>query len=180
MINLIPNHEKKKKVKDFYFRLLVVFLAMFSLCATAGIVSLLPTYFLSHVEKNLAQTELAAQKNEPATALDQDLSAVVTDLNKKFTIVEQAEKNRYFVSEKVVREVILRKMPDIKLHHIFFERDASTGPLVKVSGTAPSRERLLLFRQRLEDGSAWKTVDLPISNFVKGADILFNLTLVPS
>ncbi len=180
MINLIPNHEKKKKVKDFYFRLTVVFLATLGICATAGVVSILPAYFLSAIEKKIANAELNVQKNEPATALDQNLSAVVEDLNKKFTIVATTVPERFLVSQAVIREIALRRMPDIKIRRIVYEKDASGGSLIRVSGLAPSRERLLLFRQKLEATAIWEVVDLPISNFIKGADIEFNLSLTSS
>ncbi|MFA6257190.1 MAG: hypothetical protein WCT29_02565 [Candidatus Paceibacterota bacterium] len=180
MINLIPNHEKKKKVRDFYFRFTAVLLAVLGFCGVAGIVSLSPAYFLSEIKKNIASTSLETQKNEPATNEDKSLSTAVADLKKKLTIVENSRKDRYEVSRKVINEVTLRKMPDIKITHIIYERDTDTGPQVNVLGVAPSRERLLLFRRALEDAGTWKVVDLPISNFVKGSNIEFHLTLTPS
>lgn len=180
MINLIPNQEKKKKVKDFYFRLVVIFLAALGFCVVLGIASILPSYFLSVTEKNLTSAKLSAQKNEPETLADQNLSQAVEDLNMKLRLVEEAEKNKYPVSQKVINEIALRKMPDIKISRIVYENDAEGNRKVNVSGVAPSRERLLLFRQILEDNVAFQKVELPISNFVKGSNIEFNLSLIPS
>ena len=70
MINLIPNHEKKKKMKDFYFRFTIVLFILLGFCALVGAASLLPTLFLSGLERNLAHTKLLAQKNEPPTLAD--------------------------------------------------------------------------------------------------------------
>ena len=61
-----------------------------------------------------------------------------------------------------------------------YENDATKGKKVTVLGIAPSRELLLLFRRALEDDVAFKKVDLPISNFVKGSNIEFSLSLIPS
>lgn len=180
MINLIPNQEKKKKVKDFYFRLAVVFISMLGFCVTVGIVAILPSYFLSTIEKNLASAELLTQKNQPQTELDQDLAVEVNELSRKLTTIDDAQKNRYLVSEKIVRAVTLEKMSDIKLTKIIFEDTELDGKKVTVLGMAPSRERLLLFRQALEDSAAFGQVDLPISNFVKGSNIEFSLSLIPS
>lgn len=180
MINLIPNQEKKRKVKDFYFRLAAVFIAALGFCAAVGAVSLLPTYFLSSAERALVLEKLSAQQNEPLTEADQNLSAVAEGLNNKLTLVESAEKSRYLVSHKVVNEIIVHKMSDIKIMRLTYQNDPTAGRKVTVYGRAPSRERLYLFRRALEDDVAFKKVELPISNFVKGSNIEFSLSLIPS
>ena len=180
MINLIPNKEKKKKVKDFYFRLTTVFIFAVGLCVALGTVSLLPTYFLSAISEELASDKLAEQQSQLPTQADQDVSAATAELDSKLRLIETVEKNKYSVSDKVVHEITLRKMADIKITKIVYEIDPLNGKEVTVLGLAPSRERLLLFRQALEDDIAFKKVELPISNFVKGSNIEFSLSLIPS
>lgn len=180
MINLIPNHEKKKKLKDFYFRFAVVLLSLIGVCAVIGAVSLLPAYFLSTIGRDMAETKLIEQKKYLDTAEDKATATTVADLDKKLRLVQNFDPKQYIVSEKIINEVLLRKTPDIRIIRIVYENNAAEGREVKVSGVAPSRERLLLFRRALETAPAWKEVDLPISNFVKGSDIEFELTLVPS
>lgn len=180
MINLIPNQEKKRKVKDFYFRLFVVFLFIMAICILVTLVAILPAYFLSSVKKNLAEEKLTAQKSEPIPITDQNTLATITDLNTKLGVIENAEKSKYAVSTSIINEVLLKKMPDIKITEIAYNYTSTGGKKVSISGIAPSRERLLLFRNALEEDVAFKQVDLPISNFIKGSDIEFSLTLIPS
>lgn len=180
MINLIPNQEKKKKVKDFYFRLSVITFFAFSFATLIALVALLPAYFLSSVKKNLAEAKLQAQKAEPVPLLDQKTQAIIDDLNSRLNLVENAEKNKYLISLKIVNEIIQKKLPTIKITQILYETDTVQGKKVSVRGVARSREELLLFRRALEDDIAFKNVDLPISNFVKGSNIQFYLTLTPS
>jgi hypothetical protein len=72
-------------------------------------------------------------------------------------------------------------MPDIKITQILYDNTVAKGDKkVNIQGTAPSRERLLIFRQALEGNPAFKKVDLPISNFVKGSNIQFSLSLTPA
>ncbi|MBI2630651.1 hypothetical protein HYW73_00335 [Candidatus Nomurabacteria bacterium] len=179
MINLIPNQEKKKKGKDFYFRLGVVFLAAIGFCVLVAILSILPSYFLSSVEKNLAYEKLEIQKREPVPAVDQDSLKTVEDLNEKILLINASEKNTYLVSQKIISEIILKKMPDIKINRINYENNSVTGKEISINGVAPSRGRLLLFRRALEDDVAFKKVDLPVSNFIKGSNIEFYLKLIP-
>lgn len=179
MINLIPNEEKKKKVQDFYFRLAVVFLAILGFSMVIASVMILPSYFLSLVKKNLIGTKLEIQKNEPIPLLDQRILTTVSDLENKLTLIENIRKNKYIVSEQVIQEVLSKKMSDIKITEITYDNVALKGKSINVSGTAPNRERLLLFRKAFEEDSTFKEVNLPISNFIKGSNIRFSLSLIP-
>jgi hypothetical protein len=180
MINLIPNQEKKKKVKDFYFRFGVVFIFMIGLAVFVAVLTILPSYFLSSVLKNVAEERLTAQKAEPVPAVDQDSLKIMEDLDGKLRLIDDSEKNTYVLSRYVINEILVQKMPDIKINSISYKDDPITGKEINIHGVAPSRERLLLFRRALEDDATFKKVDLPISNFIKGANIEFYLKLIPS
>ena len=180
MINLIPNEEKKKKVKDFYFRLLVVFFLVLGISILIASIAILPSYFLSSLRRNVASEKLTIQKVKPELEIDPKISGIIKDLDGKLALIEKAGKNKYFISEKVINEIILNKMPDIKINEISYRNSPTLGKGVSIRGIAPSRERLLLFRRKLEDNVAFKKVDLPISNFTKGSNISFYLNLIPS
>ena len=180
MINLIPNQEKKKKVKDFYFRLGVVSLSMLGLSVFVAVLAIVPSYFLSSVLKNVAHERLEAQKKEPVPAVDQDSLKIMEELDGKLRLIENGEKNTYLVSRYVINQIIVQKMPDIKINNINYKNDPVSGKEINIRGIAPSRERLLLFRRALEDDVSFQKVDLPISNFIKGSNIEFYLKLIPS
>lgn len=180
MINLIPNQEKKRKVKDFYFRLTVVSFVVFGCCLLVSFVAMLPSYFLSTVKKNLSETKLELQKNESIPLNDQNTLATVADLNTKLNIVENAEKNKYPISVKVINEIMLHKTANIKITEISYDNTTAAGKKISIRGIAPSRDQLLKFSRALQEDTAFKKVDLPISNFVKGSNIQFFLTLIPN
>ena len=92
----------------------------------------------------------------------------MADLNNKLVVVELAQKNTFLVSKKIIEEVLSKKMSDIKISQISYENNPAKGRVVTVLGTAPSRERLLLFRQALQADTNFKSVNLPIANFLKG------------
>ena len=177
MINLIPNTEKKKMIKDFYLRVLVVVISALSGCFLIIFIALLPSYFLSSVKKNLANERLNAQKNELVGTVDQEALVEVQDLNAKLGLIEQAEKNKFAVSQVMISETVLKKMPDIKITEFFYENDPASGEKITIRGRAPSRDRLLFFRRALEGDLTFKKVDLPISNFLKGSNIAFYVSL---
>lgn len=179
MINLIPKEEKKKMTADFYFRITVLFLITLSFCLLIASISILPAYFFSSMKNVLANTKLEIQKLEPITLSGEQSLLVVKDINKKLDLVESAEKNKFLPSVKVINSILLKKRPDVKITQILYENDATKGKKISITGTAPSREVLLLFRRSLEDSSNFKSIDLPISNFVKGSNIQFYLNLIP-
>ena len=94
MINLIPNEEKKRMSKDFYIRLAVVFFVMLGISFLIASASILPSYFLSFVEKNLINTKLEIQKNEQITLPDQNILIAIKDLKIKLNLIENNRKNK--------------------------------------------------------------------------------------
>ncbi len=177
MINLLPVEEKKKIARDYRFRVLIFYFYAFGAFLAVATVSLLPSYFLSSLKERLTAQKLEILKSLPVSEPDQATLDAIKDVNAKIAIINGAEKSKFLVLENAVDEVILRKMPDIKITSIDYEKkDGVKG--INLHGLAPNRERLLLFRQALEEDKAFSSVDLPISNFVKGANIDFSLNLV--
>jgi hypothetical protein len=129
---------------------------------------------------SLINTKSETQKLEPLPPLSEQSLSLVKDINKKLVLIEKAEKNKFLLSIKVINAILLKKRSDIKIVHIFYENNGVKGKKISINGTAPSREVLLLFRQALEDSPNFKSIDLPVSNFVKGSNIDFYLSLIPS
>ena len=180
MINLIPNTEKKKMVKNFYYRFAIVCLTALGLSVLIGIFTMIPSYFLTRAKEDLVNKKLEAQKSELSLAVNQETLSVIQDLEDKLQLVEKSGSNEFTVSEEVVSAIIQKKISSIKITDISYENNPSAGKKVSIEGIAPSREILLLFRRSLEGDPLFKAVDLPISNFIKGSNIRFNLNLTPA
>ena len=180
MINLIPNEEKKKMTRGFYFRFLAVIFIMLGAFFLLFSVAVSPSFYLVSSRENLVNENIAAQLNEPMPETSLGTLSAAQDLEKKIGLTQTSIQNKFPVSEKVISEIVLHKMPDIKITQIFYEVTAAGEKKVTIKGNAPSRERLLLFRVALESSLAFETVDLPISNFVKGRNIEFSLNLTPA
>ncbi len=180
MINLIPNEEKKKMVKSFYARLASVILMMLCFSFLLLCLLLFPSYFMLNIKEGIIKENLNTQKKELALEVDQKSLNEFKELDLQLLTIEKVQGKTFLVSRKVINEILAEKMPDIKITQITYELDPKGSKKVNINGLAPSRERLLLFRVALEDNAAFKKVDLPISNFVKGSNIKFSLSLIPS
>jgi hypothetical protein len=180
MINLIPKEEKKKMTTDFRYRLATLFFATLDFCLLVAVIAILPAYLNSSINNSSIATQLETQKNKPLPVLGEQSLSIIKDMNSKIITVENAEKNKFPVSTKVINAILINKRADIKITQIVYENDPAAGKKIKITGTAPSREVLLLFREALERSPSFKSVDLPISNFIKGANIEFYLSAVPA
>ncbi len=178
MINLIPIEEKKEIKKDFFQRVLVVSLIMFIFLIVISIIAIFPAYFISLEKKTSLIKKLEIQKNEVMPELDQMALREIKNLDARLSLLEKARKNKYVFSAKVIDEILNQKVSGIKIKRIFYQNDSLEGKKIKIDGVAERREQLLNFRRALESDSSFKNVDLPISNFVKGENIQFNLTLI--
>ncbi len=180
MINLTPKEERKKIKGDFYLRLLIVFLFSVSISIVIFDVAMIPAYFAAKISKDAVEKKLIDQKNTPVPALDIETQTIIQNINSRIKIVKDVEQNKFLVSERVINQILLKKMTDIKISSIVYNSDSGSIKKIQITGSAPSRERLLLFRRALEENTLFKSVDLPISNFIKGSDIIFSLTLSPA
>ena len=178
MINLIPNEEKKRKVRNFYFRFFIVLLTVLGFSIIVASAAILPSYFFSSVKKNLIDIKLETQKNEALPSLSQKTLVAVSDLENKLKLIEDTRQTKYVISERIINEIISKKMRDVKITEIIYDSASIKGETVIISGIASSRERLLLFRQALENATVFSEVNLPISNFIQGSNIKFSLSLI--
>lgn len=167
-------------IKDFYYRLVTVILLMLSLVALIASVALLPSYFLSSVKKNVINEQLDKEIVEEISSYDQQTLLAVSALDSKLSLLEKSERDKFLVSDRVISEILSNRISNIKITQISFENNEIKGKQISIRGTAPSRERLTLFRRALESNPLFKEVDLPISNFIKGSNIQFYLSLIPS
>jgi len=150
MINLIPSKEKKKMNQEFYYRFVVLFLLMISTAVFIGLVALLPSYFISLSKKSSINKELETQKGTATFETNQKILETIETINRKLDIVENKKNDAFIVSEQAIKNVLVKKIAGIKITRIGYEDNTVKGKKVSISGTAPSREVLLSFRQALE------------------------------
>lgn len=137
----------------------------------------MPSYLLSFSKIASIESRLETKQNEVMPEIDQKAMADIKNLNNKLSLIKQAMDKKYVFSEKIILETIAQKTPGVKIRRIFYQNDPYLGRTITVSGVASSREELLQFRKAFENSSTFKNVNLPISDFVKGSDINFNLNL---
>jgi len=167
-------------ITEFFCRLLALFLLMFSFAMFVASMSLLPAYFYSSVKDSTVNIKLQMQRNQPVPVSSQESLTAMGDMNKKLTIVENAEKNQFLISKNVINAILAKKTSSIKIIQITYQYDPILGKKIGILGTASSRDALLSFEQTLENDKDFTNVNLPLSSFVQDSNIQFDLTLNPA
>ncbi len=180
MINLIPNEQKKLMIRNFYYRLATVCILALGFCILIASITMLPSYVLVSGKSDLVNTKLDNEKTTPISLSDKEATNMLNDLDKRFTSIEKDQNSKFLISKRIIDQIVSEKNVDIKITQIILDNSPAGDKVISIRGTAPSRERLLFFRNVLEKNPSFKQVNLPISNFIKGSHIQFSLNLIPS
>lgn len=119
MINLIPKEEKKRIVRVFHYKLIVLLLMVVGGSIFFAFISILPSYFVSLEINNIIDVKLQEQKNEPIPSIDKETLSVIKDLDGRLSLVENAESNKFNISEKIINAIILKKIPNVKITSVY-------------------------------------------------------------
>jgi len=179
MINLIPKQEEERIIRDFYLRVLAAFFLILGFAVSIASVTLLPSFIFSMERKDFVLDKLEQTVGQPVSRLDKEAQETIKNLEGMLSSIEASKKTNYIVTEKIIDKVLAKKIPGIKITKISYNNSAD-GKEVGISGIASDRENLLTFRRAFENDADFKKVDLPISNFVKGSNIIFYLNIVPA
>ncbi len=180
MINLIPSEEKKKIRKDFYMRVVIVSFFVLGIAILLSNIMLIPAVFYASLEKTLVENHFNNNQNQLSLELNPEDKTLVDSLNSKINLVNNFQKDKFLVSVRVIDNILNRKTDGIKIKDINYTNDVSKGKSINIRGQASSREKLVIFKNKLSEDANFKKVDLPVSNFIKSSDIEFNLVLIPS
>ncbi len=169
MINLIPYSAKKVVKREYWTRVISVWMFLLTLVSVTFLVELIPLRLLTDLLGKSVSSELSG-----AISAKEELSNIektVTDTN---TLIKKlsVKSNEVHYSDYV--DLIDELSGDsVQVTEMGFV----SGNKVSLSGVAKDRETLAGFRNSLEASPSFSAVVLPISNLAKDKDISFTLTL---
>lgn len=178
LTNLLPISRRLRLVREYYFRLGTVALALSIALISVAAVLLIPTYIflvgttqekedrLAHIKKTLSSADEVALSARLA-ALSND-AAVLLALSKKRTASEQ------------VRAALNVPRLGVTLSSFTYAPTTNSNTLL-ISGTAATRDVLRGYQLALQGMSSATSATLPVSVYAKDMNIPFTITvaLVP-
>lgn len=172
MINLIPPSAKKGVVKEYWKRVITVWLFILGTSFLILSVFLLPTYVRLQSEIAALQASVGTSKEHIATY---DVSNTeLTSVSKKAEYVLGSKQSVNF-SEQITN-IESKATNKITLQDFDFTNIGGQVSL-KISGMASTRQDLVNFKEALEKDVIFDSVVLPIENLIKSQDILFVMDL---
>jgi len=173
MINLIPTKARKEVVKEYWVRVVTVWLFILSVFGAAVSLFLSPVYVLVTSQVNIYESS-AVEKSEKVA--EYDLSAPSLAVASRQAQMIVSLRNKFSFSEMVD---ILESMKGegVSLNNFDFRRSDLEIGSVKVQGKALTRQDLIDFRDLLLSHPKIKDIYLPISNLAKDKDIPFSISI---
>ena len=174
MINLIPPVARRTVVREYWVRVISVWMFLVGTGFLVVVALLLPTYVLTRSQINVL-SEVSSTVAEKVTTYD--ASAVeLQRASEQAAILVSAGTTTPFSTYLTLIEKSAGN--EIQIRSIDFSRTGVGNGTVVLSGESKTRQALAYFRDVMEsDGSSIK-VDLPISNLIKERDIMFSMQMM--
>jgi hypothetical protein len=173
MINLIPTLAKKEVSREYWLRVVSVWMILLSFFLLITTALNLPTLILVNSLEAANQSRLneilnSQNANKDAENLINDTNALIKQVN---ITNERAKFSElmYILDDIAGNEVVLTQFT--------FEENAGLVQPLTMIGWADSRVSLAKFREVLEQHESFEKVELPISNLAKDRDITFSMTV---
>lgn len=173
MINLIPPAAKKIMVREYWTRVLTVWVMLGGTACLIVTLLLLPTYLLLSIKTSVIKEQAAAATQKVASY---DVSATeLQTANRQAQILLKDTTTLSYSGLVAEFETIAGE--GVSINDFRFLQSSTLGT-ISLSGVATTREDLANFRDRLESDVRFAKVDLPISNLIKDRDLLFSMSLI--
>ena len=155
-------------------------LRIFCICAcfiASSIIALtavlIPSYLLLH--GRITEARLAiAQYPEDAVGEKQALDKLITDVNKKISLLQDT------TSTAPVHDMILpilRAANNVSLEDVSWSATEGKKGMIHIAGIAPNRELLKTYADTLSTIPLFTRVDVPLSSFIKDTNIRFRIDI---
>lgn len=173
MINLIPTPAKKSIVKEYWVRVLSVWMIVWAFALLCGISLILPTYVL--INSQVSVYEVSAAEATKKVEDYRNASRVLIDSSQQAGVV--VTENRQLAISSLVELFRSLQGNTVQISGIEIIRNEEGVEPVRLDGIATDRQSLASFRDRLQEQEAVSVVDLPISNLARDRDIQFSMTI---
>ncbi len=171
MINLIPPSARSMVIKEYWLRVVSVWLFLVGTACLLVASLMLPTYVLLQGELVTLRDQVAQNAAESAS-FDQS-SAALTEAMRQATLLRDMA-----TSSKVALIERINRMAGTMVRVASYDLKSVDGKVhITLIGTADTRTALASFRDAIEADEQFVDTVLPISSLIKDRDLEFTMTL---
>jgi len=204
VINILPSKEKSILHREYWMRLAIMVLNMYFLVGIVAGILLTPAYFLSQARLSLATEKLELFNQQNPNLFNDNMDKITKDINTKLGILNNMA-SPYQINDKVLNSLLLNRTTGVTFSQILFSKKDVKAPVVadkaitvtkielgetpppvtktievstlEVHGQALNRDALRTFKTALDANPNFSKVELPISNFLEKADLIFTISI---
>lgn len=175
MLSLLLKEQKHDLKKEYRFRFVNVFLGFILVSTIVWTISLIPSYVFVSAEKDTLADRASVVSNSQLLEDKQMLTELSQELDRRLQIfdIDSAKK-----PTDIIGVITASQSNNISINSIEINSLGADEEGVLVRGIANDRESLSQFTKNLSVTGFFEPVELPLSNFVKEAQIPFNINLM--
>lgn len=176
MINLLPPIGKKRVQREYLVRTAGVWALLLSAVLGVFVLLLIPTYVLLSRQLDALSLEIFRLEDAQEITIYQDSREQVEESN-ALAAQLATDLHRKSVSD-IVAQIEAAQTKNISLSGIVYTEEG--GSRVEVSGTAATRESLVLFVETLKRSPSFLEATVPVGDLAPDRALPFTLTLIPA
>jgi hypothetical protein len=172
--NVLPQEVKKTLKKEYKLRLLTVLFFGLTAVALIAFVSFIPSYIAVSIKESQAKTaaetlnQLGGAQNSGTTGADVFLTGEEIKLLQANAVSH--------VPSDLLSKLLEGKPTGVSIDNIVYEFSNGKGKLT-VSGSAGTRDDLLLFRDQIQKTAPFEKVNLPVAILAKDTNVSFSIAI---
>lgn len=171
---MLPIEKRIELRKAYRFRVLSLLAFMLALLVVLGLALLVPAYILTDIRRETVVERLKSMDTSELDTKVGSLNSIITDINTRLMVFKNPEET-LVVSRDALLPVLAHTNSELKINSFLIERTPEGRFTITTSGVAGNRAALLSFERALRSTPSFSGVNVPISNFVRGSDILFSI-----
>ena len=177
MLNILATEEKKKILVEYRLRLAVVAIFAVGSLVLASLTLLAPAYLLAVSKHNNTENELATLEGKYSHGgQEKEVGAQIRDINNKISILLESNTSKRLSPPQTILDILESKGNAIKIYGFTYDAMNSQERII-LTGNAIDRGSLANFIETLKKDPVFTNVTLPISSYVKSANIDFSVVL---
>lgn len=181
MFNLLPEKEKREIKKQYRMRRCVVFLILFSFIFLASLIFIVPSYILTVYKVQEIEQEIQSVQNQLDRKNKAQLSMQLEELRVKIETISSDSSGLLFYD--LIKKVLAKKPADVLVKGVLINSsivDDERVYKIQLTGEARTRSAIVQYKNVLERGGDYDTVELPIESLASQFDTPFDLNLTLS
>ena len=176
MINLIPPHAQKQVKREYWVRVVSVWLFLIGSAFLIVVILAAPIYVLirSQLQNFLQEYTEAANESQSFNQSE----AAIKNANDMAVLLAKADTSVSFSS--TIESLQKLMGADVSIDSFTLARKNGALDTITITGIARSRLALSNFKDAIEKDEHFKSATLPLSDLAKDKDISFTMTIEPN